>query len=580
MKNTRYLQVILGVMVLALLACTMSTVNSSSSPAQPQLPAQAAAPVVGNGQNYMNQAMPFVENGMIRGTPSEVLAAIETGRLNGTYPGYHGSSAFLFYSSAVLQETGYAPEMVQATTGQILSWGKMEAGNVCITCFTRHVTEPSMTGYVARNVEHANNLWWALDRLDGAPAGSGPFTASVYATTVVTSRSFSPSIAETKIAELTAKIGQMQGLTDETSVLARGTLEKQLAFESERLAFWQKIQALPPARVAEINAALKTPIVIETQLSPAEITRKSFALGAGPGTRLKADTLPFSRITRIYVPASADPSVVATIRAAVPQAELVLTGAIEESASIWAKFPAQAYNLMFRGTAFLERTATTYLPMLGVFAIIYTPAAVNIVDWNETMADYAAASQSGLTNMMPEEWYESQNDWVNDLYGTGIDPMSGHGLYWPLFDLFGIDPSKVNHGGWSATNWIPIGQVGNIPMRILPGTVASREVEGEIFLDFEVLPTELDPVLVSYDSWQGIPQVTMIWPGGPAPFITDLHHPWGQGSVFYAGCETHEGIGVLNKTFAIRWIAKPDLSAITILSKPLFYLSNTCDMPQ
>ena len=120
----------------------------------------------------------------------------------------------------------------------------------------------------------------------------------------------------------------------------------------------------------------------------------------------------------------------------------------------------------------------------------------------------------------------------------------------------------------------PVAKAGTLVACPIPGGMADCVVEDDI-----VFPN----LEVDYLKWKNGPKVSMTWPTANgkeelAGFIG--RYPGDSLTGFSAGCQDWpEWGGVLNRAFAIRYIASESHDTLKFLMKPVFWVSDVCQIP-
>ncbi|OGG02554.1 hypothetical protein A2Z33_02060 [Candidatus Gottesmanbacteria bacterium RBG_16_52_11] len=519
----------------------------------------------------------------IEGIPGEVDVAVANAKLVGKYVGYHGTPAYTLLAKGILTDTGYPENTVNAASG-LVAFDELKARGVCWLCLTRRDANYVIPGASAGSQWKGGELWLALEGLQDEPVGTGFIMAAHKGSKFLDWGGWNPATVEQRLAQARAAIAELEPVINGGSVSVKDVARYQAAitsaaFDEERLAFWSQIRTLPPERVSLIEEALRTPINVEFEIAPEETTRSNFRLYPGPGTRMAAREISFSRATRVYLPPGASQQLADAIKSAYPQVEVIGgVQAVSNAANLWSRVPQDVYNVIFWTGNIASRAMTEWLPALGFYSIVFAPAGAKVVDWYDVMGDYDVARSQGLTNLGPEDWYEVKNRWLENLAGFGCDP-AGNCLFEPLFDWTGVDPYD-RFQPWSSTR-IRQGESGTaelvVPKNLMVGcrskwgwTPECAVVEAEL---------RIDSIEVDYIKWKDDrPKMDFNTPGGEISFGGFVGLPGDKNTAFPIGCQPSGDGGQLNTVFLVRWISNPDHSEVQVLLRPLLWVADTCEI--
>lgn len=261
-------------------------------------------------------------------------------------------------------------------------------------------------------------------------------------------RIIDPAATQAKIAML-----EKQLLTAQGDAL-RAALQKDLAFQRQRLAFYNQVAGLPKGQV--YTAAIDWPVLVEWQLVESDVERS----GNHPtiGT-IRSGQLPFTMIRRVYVAPDMPKNIADAIRTQLAQfsktAEVMPLETLRQGSSKW-------YAAQWQFAAFGNDVMNIYLPGFGMFAVAATPFGVVAVNNYELAGDWADIVAAKETNLTLAEY--------SDIYGGGklLEKLQRVN-----------DPSLVFVKGWTAPEmmespwtgaWIPKGTSVDLKMQSKPTT--------------------------------------------------------------------------------------------------------------
>ncbi len=324
----------------------------------------------------------------------------------------------------------------------------------------------------------------------------------------------------------------------------------------------------------------------------------------GVGTRLITGNIPTSDAISFIYPADMHPKLVQWLQRLMPNAtpipvEPYTAEAAASSTSIWSQMPQSWYNVAWQVGSFGNKVVE-YLPAIGFVAFLVTPDFVIAMDALESQV-YYNQQLSGRSNFTVEEWIEYASDPYGAVLAVG-DPSTGVSMYQPWFDLMNITSDEMVWNPWNRIDpQMIIGNSITITPVIKAGTIVENlmpQTQWQLAPDLMVgNDTTMDPFTVTFDSWEGPgtkPTVTLSWNNGQEQVsqqvqlgMPSLDPTAPSDGVSYFGwiCmdppqgQGYDG-GVINETFAIRYIANNGISPLlSIYIRPVLWVDTVCRNP-
>lgn len=519
-----------------------------------------AAPEVANEAGALAPAIKLPEP---PGFAEMSLAA----RSRGNYMIVSGTIASALASPSALEAAGYPAEIQQAASG-LLSYEVMTARCVTWICLNRHSAAPVVPG-MSDPTMRANGLWVSVAGIEGEPSPYVAFTNSAaYARAGISIRGFDPVVAQQKLLAAQTRLSQ---IAMNPSLAQPGELDfltSYVSFESQRITFYQAVERGDPAYYQLWLRLQKIPVVVVAEMKPEEMVRRfEQAYQSGPGTRIKSGEIPLSRIMTVYIDASdASEDVVTIFRSqglsvtVLGQEATQTENTITQAYNLWQKMPEKMYAFTY-GVGQMAETVMQCATIAGTWLAIYTPGGIKVLDGLEVSASYQGMLDSHLGNFTPDEFAELNQDWLNKLLLTTMDPSTGISPYQGLADFVG-DPFR---GGWSSIT-IPVGGSATLDLRIVEGTAEHVVASDGMIVDKPAVAMDVQDVQVAYLGWTDRPQLQ--WQG------VDL----GANNTVYSGCVQYTDDPTLWVSFFwdVRWTSIPDRSVVRVYARPQIFISTEC----
>ena len=532
--------------------------------------------------------------GLPQAYTNEVYAALQANE----YILNHGTTAITVINPDVMTMTGAYNESQVALARNIMGFRNLQEAGLSGTVLNR----PDTTNIV----RNGGALWVGMEGLQGEAVGTGLWMSLRKALGFQRYwQGWDPAEVPARMETANATIARLEpSVVAQTASASEVVQYNNAYYMLQRCNYSLAIATLPEEDQWLIQAAMRTPISIQFQRPLSAVTNPNGYASMGVGTRLITGNIPTSDAISFIYPADMHPKLVQWLQRLMPNAtpipvEPYTAEAAASSTSIWSQMPQSWYNVAWQVGSFGNKVVE-YLPAIGFVAFLVTPDFVIAMDALESQV-YYNQQLSGRSNFTVEEWIEYASDPYGAVLAVG-DPSTGVSMYQPWFDLMNITSDEMVWNPWNRIDpQMIIGNSITITPVIKAGTIVENlmpQTQWQLAPDLMVgNDTTMDPFTVTFDSWEGPgtkPTVTLSWNNGQEQVsqqvqlgMPSLDPTAPSDGVSYFGwiCmdppqgQGYDG-GVINETFAIRYIANNGISPLlSIYIRPVLWVDTVCRNP-